>query len=241
MTGIMVTVATVTHRGLVREGNEDAAGIAGWVLTSRQAPALPVAIEIESATDFLVADGLGGHRGGERASRQAVEAVFAHDGDLGDAVIAADESVHRLADSDPRLHGMGTTIVGARLWPDGSMLIVNVGDCRAYRLVDGYLGLLSEDDRPAAGGAGLVTQVLGGSMRVTIEPHRYETVVGPADVILLCTDGLYDVVDEAAIVAALALPHADAAAALVDLALDAGAPDNVTVMVFGRSPEPSAR
>jgi protein phosphatase len=202
------------------------------VFTAREGQVLHVRLPVAVSLDLLVADGLGGHRGGERASRAAVQGYFDSGLDPVEAVLAADVAVHELADTDPDLAGMGTTIVGARVHADGRLAIVNVGDSRAYRLVDGYLGVLSEDDRPTNGSATVVTQVLGGERRIAIEPHLFETNLRPGGVVMLCTDGLHDYVAEEGFAAALALAPEVAAQQLLDLALEAGGPDNVTIAVL---------
>jgi protein phosphatase len=229
---LVADFAFVSHRGGVRPANEDAAGFAGWVLTAREGRVLQLRMPVTGSLDLLVADGLGGHRGGERASRAAVQGYFDSGLDPVEAVLAADLAVHELAAAEPGLAGMGTTIVGARVFADGRLSIVNVGDSRAYRLVDGYLGVLSEDDRPTNGEASVVTQVLGGERRVAIEPHLFETNLRPGGVVMLCSDGLHDYVTDEAIAAALVLSPAAAAERLLDLALDAGGPDNVTIAVL---------
>lgn len=230
--GLIADIAFVSHRGRVRPSNEDSAGFAGWVLTAREGKVLSFRAPIIESLDVLVADGLGGHRGGERASRAAVQGYFDCGLDPAEAVLAADLAVHKLADAERHLVGMGTTIVGARIFANGHLSIVNIGDSRAYRLVDGYLGVLSEDDRPINGAASVVTQVLGGERRIAIEPHMFETSLRPGGVVMLCSDGLHDTVSDEEIASALLLAPAGAAQRLLDLALEAGAPDNVTIVVL---------
>ena len=232
MSDVLVDLAVVSHRGGVRTANEDSAGFGSWVLTALEGDVLAVRVPLVSPFDVIVADGLGGHRGGERASRATVQSYL--DSGLApvEAALAANVAVHTLADAEPALAGMGSTLVAARLHPDGRVTIVNVGDSRAYRLVDGHLGLLSEDDRPTSGATTTVTQVIGGERRVAIEPHLFSTTLQPGGVLLLCSDGLHDYVDDDAIATALAAVPEIAARRLLDLALAAGAPDNVTIAVL---------
>lgn len=229
-----VELAVLSHRGRIREENEDAAGYGGWTISGDEPVVLTQDLPLVHPIDVAVADGLGGHRGGQRASRLAVSAYLraaSGGGGLVEALHAADEAVHDEADRDPALRGMGTTLVAVRISPSGELEVVNVGDSRAYRTIGGYLGQLSEDDRATIGRPTLL-QVLGGERRVLLEPHFFSSRVRPGDTVLLCSDGLHDVLSEDEIVALLFQPPAAAASALVAATLDRGAPDNVTVAVM---------
>lgn len=227
---IVVQVVAVSHRGRVREHNEDAAGIAGWTITGEEPAIITTELSVTASLELVVADGLGGHLGGEIASRAAVAAFFAVEGPLGDRINAADDAVHSIADDDPRLSDLATTFVGAQLRPDGTITIFNVGDSRMYRYAAGALGLISVDD---AHPDGSVTQVLGGDRRVVIDPHLYDEVLAD-DVLLLCSDGLTGVLDDSTIAEVLARPLPEAALQLLDRVLDGGAPDNVTFILCRR-------
>lgn len=230
----LVELAVLTHRGRVREANEDAAGVAGWTLAGDEPIVVTLSLPVSAPVDVVVADGLGGHRGGAHASRTAVAAYqrALHAGaGLAEAVMAADAAVHEAADRDSGLRGMGTTLVAVRVAADGSLSVINVGDSRAYRLVGGYLVQLSEDDR-AVGARSSLLQALGGERRVALEPHLFTDSARDGDMLLLCTDGLHDVLDEGDIVGLLSQPLAEAVSGLVAAALERGAPDNVTVVVM---------
>ena len=221
--------------GLIREGNEDS-GYAG--------PAL-----------LLVADGMGGHAAGELASAIAVALVAdldTHPPEPTDVLSSLAESIAEVGDGiadviarDPELTGMGTTVTGL-YWLGDRMAIVHVGDSRAYLLREGELtqithdhtyvqtlvdaGRISEDEATVHPRRSLLMRALDGINPVEADLSIREARVG--DRYLLCTDGLSGVVRSTEM-AALLRDHDPTGAVirLVDLALERGAPDNVTVVV----------
>lgn len=119
--------------GMLREGNEDSAYAGAHLLA--------------------VADGMGGHVGGEIASAAAIEALRALDKDLPatellaaleHTVKTANDNLHRIVESDPALQGMGTTLT-AMLWAGNQVALVHIGDSRAYLLRDGSLFQITHD------------------------------------------------------------------------------------------------
>ncbi|MBC8144430.1 MAG: Stp1/IreP family PP2C-type Ser/Thr phosphatase [bacterium] len=211
---------------------------------------------------LIVCDGMGGHAGGERASRLAVqtfiESFEAGEGDprvlFEFAVERANESIHRESTATPEYAGMGTTLVAA-LVKDGRAMVVNVGDSRAYRWHARNLERISNDhsvveELVAAGRItpeqarvhpqrNLITRALGTTARV--EADFFQTDIGPGDALLLASDGLTGMItdeDIAQILRSHASPDA-ACDALVQAALDAGGDDNVTV-AFVRSGDDAA-
>jgi protein phosphatase len=204
-----------------------------------------------------VADGMGGHVGGEVASRVGIEALrdsFVDDTTLDGLVQAvhdANKAVWERAEAEPGLHGMGTTIVAVALVSDGGrkqLAVVNVGDSRAYLLHDGELSQLTRDhslvaDMVRAGAItaedarthpnrNVLTQVLG--VDPDIEPAVMVTDPIRGDRILLCTDGLFDELtdDEIAALLAATSQAAEAADHLVQAAKDHGGHDNITAVVL---------
>jgi protein phosphatase len=210
----------------------------------------------ESFTLFAVADGMGGHAGGEVASSVAIEALesgFARSGTI-DGLVAAVQDANRAVWErgldDQALHGMGTTVIAAALvvTDDGDRLVLaNVGDSRAYRFHGGTLDQLSTDHSVAeelvAQGAlseaeaavhpkrHILTRALGISAQVEVDV--WEVVPFQGDRYLLCSDGLSNEVGTdvmASVLASVRDPH-EAAVTLVGLANDAGGPDNITAVV----------
>jgi PPM family protein phosphatase len=204
---------------------------------------------------WAVADGMGGHRGGEVASEIACEALgrsFADhtlDG-LIEAIEQANEAVFQTGSTDPDLSGMGTTVVALAVVDDQGeelLAVANVGDSRVYRYTVGDLdqltddhslvadlvreGTLSPEEAAVHPQRNIVTRVLGVSDRVPVDTLTVEPVAG--DRYLLCSDGLFNEVPEPSISAVLHRLHdpAEAATELVRLAVEGGGRDNITVVV----------
>jgi protein phosphatase len=222
-----------TDTGPVRPHNEDAA-----FATPRLA---------------AVADGVGGHAAGEVASRTVVGVLASLekawvdeplDAALARAVADGNDRIAFLMECRPETAGMGTTLTAVALHEE--YVVANIGDSRTYLLRDGELrrltrddsylqelleaGVVSPEDARRHPQRNLVTAALDGAPgrapAITRVPAR------PGDRLLLCSDGLSDAVDEPQIASLLAEPDAASAAdALVRAALEAGARDNVTVVV----------
>ena len=208
---------------------------------------------------YAVADGMGGHQGGEVASQLAVEALRSTyvEGTV-DALAAAIEEanlrIHEEGEADPNLQGMGTTVVAVAVVPDaqgdettGSLLVANVGDSRAYLFRDDGLTQLTEDhsmvgdllregriteaEAEVHPQRNIVTRVLGVYDQVDVDLWPVDAVRG--DRLLLCSDGLFNEVagDQiASVLRRLADPQ-EAAAELVRRANEGGGRDNVTVLI----------
>lgn len=230
-----IRYATRCDRGLVRENNEDAA--------------------YAGARLFAVADGLGGHEAGELASAAAIEAVKPLDrelpaGDLlsalQDAVRRAESALRDLADSDPALAGLGTTLT-AMHWSGSRLALVHIGDSRAYVLRDGELfqvthdhsvvqslideGRLTPEEARSHPQRAILLRALTGKAPVEADVSLRDARAG--DRYLLCSDGLSAVVSTESLHAALAAggDPEGTVRRLVDLAYEEGGPDNVTCIV----------
>lgn len=237
------------------------------VATNLPAGSLPTNMR-EDAVALLVADGMGGRQGGEEASRQAIvtlielvlaapDWIFRLDERTAERVEQrsverfrqASEAIAERAASDPQLSGMGTTMtVAVSLGLD--LIVTHVGDSPAYVYRDRRLDRLTRDHTMAQdfldGGVDsgmarrfrhVLTHALGGR---SFEPEVRRFRLAPGDRLLLCTDGLNDMVDDSAIAAELERHPTSAAAcqALVERALEQGGRDNVTVALAGYSAAP---
>ena len=211
-------------------------------------------------TLFAVADGLGGHAAGEVASALAIEAVAGLDGGslpapeqtqrvLLEAFATANQSVAGAAASEPAWRGMGTTLTAVLVEGDRAHL-AHVGDSRGYLLRGGGpLRQLTHDHtvvaelvrrgrlRPELAAAhpdrGVLLQAIG-LQRVLLVQAPPPVPLAVGDQVLLCTDGLTDVVDDDQI-AELLDRHAQPAAAcraLIEAANAAGGPDNITAVLL---------
>jgi len=234
-----VTAAAATDVGLVREGNEDSYLTEGPL--------------------FAVADGMGGHRGGEVASQLAVETLeklFKEGaGDLPDQVQEANRVVFERSVLDRKVAGMGTTLTAALVEGD-RVRLAHVGDSRAYLLRDGTLRLLTEDHtlvhRMVSEGEiskeeaethpqrSVLTRALGVDTVVDVDDDSLQ--VRPGDRLLLCTDGLTSMVSEDEIEDVLrTVPDPrEAAQRLVRMANEAGGVDNTTVVILDFSDDDAA-
>lgn len=227
---------SATDVGRVRSSNED------W--------------KLENETLFAVADGLGGHVGGEIASRSAVEVLrdtFFERGwstaSLTEAMREANRAVFERSRKEPALRGMGTTLTVLALVDEeeGELAVAHVGDSRAYLFRGGELtqltedhslveemirsGELSSEDAALHPHRHVVTRALGIEPEVDVDVRHLPPK--PGDRVLLCSDGLINEVEESDIAAALArtTDPGQTATELVRAARAHGGNDNITVVV----------
>nr|MDQ2687043.1 Stp1/IreP family PP2C-type Ser/Thr phosphatase [Armatimonadota bacterium] len=210
---------------------------------------------------LVIADGMGGRNFGERAASAAVEAVgdtliemlqSEHDPpvDIGDALDSslrkANSRVYELAGQDSEHKGMGTTCVAAVIEND-QVYVAHAGDSRAYLLREGELqrltddhsfvaeqvraGKLSEENARTSRFRNVITRAVGIEPTITPDVARHDVRGG--DLLLLCTDGLTNMVDEKEIARIMAEASSAQAAAdkLVNLANRNGGRDNITAIV----------
>jgi serine/threonine protein phosphatase PrpC len=241
---LFAAVTAISHDGLIRDHNEDSVVVGPWTLCA-STTLTPQTLYFPMRDDPLVvavADGLGGHPAGDLASslvasRLARVGATLTDADaVRDAIVACDAELYEQAALDRARTGMGTTIAGVVL-KESRVDVFNVGDSRVYEFDGNELVQLSADDnQPAAPGrrrSVVVTQCLGGGLESEVlQPHiSSRPLAGPARY-LLCTDGLSDTVDDPAI--ATILREHDGGRAAFELwkaSIQAGAPDNVTLVL----------
>jgi len=238
----MLEAFALSDKGCVRSNNED---------YCRIEPELGL---------YVLADGMGGARAGERASRIAVDTVaeivlFSLNRDPQALLAAVEEANRRVleaAQTDPSLEGMGTTLVAA-LETGDELSIASVGDSRAYLMDNDGLQPITDDQtwvnevgRPL----GLdeeslrnhpmrhvLTMAIGASSPLSV--NCYAVPMTPGSMVLMCSDGLHGVVEAAQIAQIL---RGDGTASLeeycrrlVQAAKDAGGPDNVTVVLVRKT------
>lgn len=240
-TGGVLHIAGATDIGSVRRINQDA--YAHFHQTER------------GETLFIVADGLGGHSGGEIASRLAVEGLGERIGEgdgtpeirLTRAITMANQKILTAARENRALDGMGTTIVCLLLTENGRSYVAHVGDSRLYRFRNGNLEGITEDHSlvvslvregalsPEAARKdprrNQILRALGVQDEVEIDIAPLRAM--PGDTYLLCSDGLHGLIEEAEIhrlVAAQAEPKT-IVAALIEAANQAGGNDNITCLM----------
>lgn len=208
---------------------------------------------------FLVADGMGGHAVGEKASEQAVGIIphtyhkYAWEGPpvaLRKAFLEANATIHACGEQNHEFRGMGTTSTGLVLRGNVAWL-AHVGDSRAYRIRDGVIEQLTYDhsyvweyarrngidpDKVQDFPTNVIHRCLGPQPFVEVDiegPHELED----GDIFLMCSDGLSgQVTDHEIGVLASVLPPKEACRFLVDLANMRGGPDNITVVIIRIGP-----
>lgn len=240
-----VAVSALSHPGLLRERNEDSLVIGPWTLCatvteSPQSLAFPIGTPLVVA----VADGLGGHPGGDVASALVVRRIasvgptLSSEDAVRDALDSCNRAVYEAAGGDAggELAAMGTTIAGTVVQP-GSLLVFNVGDSRVFAASPDGLRQVSVDDspplEPGRRTTSLVTQCLGGSRSYrAVRPHVTAASLSPGDRYLICTDGLTDPLPQDALDEVMReSDDGRAAFELWKAAMGAGGPDNITLAV----------
>ena len=240
-----------TDPGLVRANNEDA-----------------VSVDAQAYIAVL-ADGMGGYNAGEVASRMATTLVHTemarwlaqapppiapHDVHqaLEACVIRANQAIYDSAQSDAQCSGMGTTLV-AGVFCGAQLILAHVGDSRAYRLRAGELtqitrdhswlqeqidaGWLTPQQAALSGGRNLVTRALGAESTVAVEINEFQ--IAPEDLILLCSDGLSEMLtpDDITALASGTASLEDKASALIAAANANGGRDNISVLLVQALPQ----
>jgi protein phosphatase len=235
---VRYSAAAITDRGRKRSSNEDAFGYS-----------------VEDGV-FVVCDGMGGAAGGEVASSIAVDEVLQfltqreRNVSLStlaeDAVSAANAAIYSRAQRNPRLCGMGTTLVSIVV-EDCHVWVLNVGDSRCYRLRAGRLqqltldhslveeqvrlGRMSPAEARRSPLRNMITRALGTQNRVTPDCFQFEAE--PGDLFLLCSDGLTRELSDNAIASLLSTdaPLEDRCCRLIKDANKAGGRDNITCLL----------
>lgn len=233
---LQLRFAAVSDRGLIRGANQDSMHAGPWLLA--------------------VADGMGGMAAGDLASTLAIEAIAPLDVAFADdrliealrgAVQDASRRIREAVAQDPTREGMGTTLTALLFSATGTAVaLAHVGDSRAYLLRDGRLEQMTKDDTfvQMLVDEGVITpeQASNHPRRAVVTQALQGDPVAPAyttlapragDRWLLCSDGLTNVVREETLVETLtgyAEPE-QCARRLIDLALRAGGPDNITVVL----------
>jgi serine/threonine protein phosphatase PrpC len=232
---LVLRFAAGSHKGMIREGNEDS-GYAG--------PRL-----------LAVADGMGGQAAGEVASSEVLSTMVELDEDvpgtdpltaLSAAADRANERLRLLVEGDPALEGMGTTLT-ALLWTGQRAGLIHIGDSRAYLLRDGALsqitqdhtwvqrlvdeGRITEEEASTHPQRSLIMRALMGTGEVESDLSIREVRAG--DRYLICSDGLSGVVSHQTLEETLGSYYApeQTVSELIQLALRGGGPDNITCVV----------
>ena len=203
---------------------------------------------------YIVADGMGGHKAGDLASRFTVETLINNIKNsssdnpitiINDAIVNANTLLLEKAAESEDYEGMGTTLVVCTIIGE-SMYVANVGDSRLY-LYDGKLsqitrdhslveemvalGKLNRDEARTHKRKNVITRAIGGGKEVMADFFEAELTAGNR--IIMCSDGLSNMVDDGEIeqILSLNLPIEDKAKRLIDMANESGGADNIAVVI----------
>lgn len=243
--------AWLTHEGRVRKNNEDS------VCLFQSAKGVDVAV---------LADGMGGHQAGEVASKTAVRIIQEKLSALTaamstkerqqrafDAAKAANDEVYKMATQNKKYQGMGTTLISAVLGRE-EIVLAHVGDSRAYLLHNNGLyqvtedhslvnvlrqhGEITEEEAKVHPQRNVIVRSVG--TNETVEPDIIVTPWYRGDILLLCSDGLSDLVetDEIGTILTSPLSLKQQADRLLQLALDAGGTDNISIALVKHNNKP---
>lgn len=236
---------SATDTGRARNNNEDS-----------------VAVDTGSSL-VVLADGMGGYNAGEVASNMATSFILtelgrwlteassnATDADVRRAmdicVDNANRAIFNAANSNPQYAGMGTTLV-VGVFREGRLLLGHVGDSRGYRMRAGVFtrithdhsllqeqidaGLITEEQAAFSSNKNLVTRAVGVEDTVMLEAHQHDLL--PGDLVLLCSDGLSDMLDDERLGALLQSCESieTGARTLIAAANEAGGKDNIAVIL----------
>jgi protein phosphatase len=238
-----LAVYCVSDIGLIRQNNEDSSKL------------------LKNEQFFVLADGMGGHQAGEVASSETVEQLcqlfhqtssrFQHQGmaqakqSLKEIIQEVNANIYRLGRENPHLRGMGTTLCCLSFHPEG-LIYAHVGDSRIYRLRQGQLeqltqdhsllrelielGQLSEQQAEEFLYKNIITKAIG--TELSVEPSVAQTNLEEGDVLLMCTDGLTDLVCRKEMQELLnRYPEEEAVQMLVGKAKENGGYDNITIIL----------
>jgi len=243
-----IVVASMSDVGCQRENNED--GYSYWEPASDEEFARKGRLAI-------VADGMGGHEGGQEASRIAVEAIEeiyakTHESDPQSLLVAgfriAHERIQEYATANPELHGMGTTATAIALI-DRRLHYAHIGDSRLYQVREKHIsrlthdhsyvgrlvenGVITAEEAESHPQRHILTAALGAGTEISPEIPEHPILLQSRDVLVLCTDGMWSLLSDSEIegVVTVSAPS-EACRVLVEMTKDRGGPDNITVQII---------
>lgn len=238
-----LSIQAICHKGLIRDGNEDAVSVGGLLLRDDSAE-MTVDTPEDGFFYLLVSDGMGGHEAGEEASEFALneirEQLNLHqiqpdtfEDDIREAARYITYKLNGFAVERGQDLPMGCTLTGV-LWHYGRTWLVNSGDSRTYRFRGGLLRQLTVDEteRGLTGDPSADKRLLnclgGGTQgRLTVEDISGKLL--PGDTLLICSDGLPDMVPDEEIEQTLAA--GGAATDLLRMACEVGGADNISIII----------
>ena len=241
---IKIDIQAVCRVGMVRDNNEDMVSIGGVLLRDDEM-AFPVDLDDDSQFYLLVADGMGGHEHGELASQGLLEYLGSSlkekaldvdtiEDELSTYVKQFSDELNRRAYAEGQQRPMGCTLTGV-LWSNGKVYLLNAGDSRTYRFRKGILRQLTTDEteRGITGNINAekwLLNCIGGGAEGRLTVVEITDRLRDGDMLLICSDGLTDMVTDEDIETVLT-NHPQSAQELYALACENGGIDNVSVIV----------
>lgn len=237
-------IEAICHKGMVRDNNEDALAVGGMFLRDGDISPITLSTSDDGFFYLLVADGMGGHEKGEEASQFALDEIQEQlslhqvqpdtfEDDIREAARYISFKLNRSASEQGQVHPMGCTLTGV-IWHYGKTWLVNAGDSRTYRFRDGMLRQLTTDEteRGITGdpnASKLLLNCLGGGAEGRLAVQDLEGKLLEGDLLLVCSDGLCDMVSDEEIESAL--NGGATAADLLRMACEAGGVDNISIIL----------
>ncbi|MBR6346492.1 MAG: serine/threonine-protein phosphatase [Bacteroidales bacterium] len=236
-----LSIQAICNVGMVRSNNEDALSLGGLFLRDDE-----TALNISTPTDgcfyLLVSDGMGGHENGEEASQYTLDTIQEQlrgipperfeDG-IRETVRGISDTLNRRAAELGQIHPMGCTLTGV-IWHFGRLWLVNAGDSRTYRFREGMLRQLTTDETERGitdnpDGSKLLLNCIGGGSYGRLSVSDAEGKLLEGDTLLVCSDGLCDMVPDEVIESALSAGAS--ATDLLRMACEAGGVDNISIIL----------
>ncbi|MBQ0081218.1 MAG: serine/threonine-protein phosphatase [Alistipes sp.] len=228
-------INAVSECGPIREKNEDMISLGGELLRDGR---ISTTVEFSPKENYylLVADGMGGHEGGARASRMALEgwkqSFELEEISASDFLQTATSSIRRISQKmnilsweEQQVRYMGTTLTGI-VWMADSVWLINSGDSRTYLMRDGCIQQISYDDEDSRG---FLTNCIGAGVDTMLSVVDMTERIKEDDVILVCSDGLSDVSSDDYLEYFL-LNSEHPAEDLMEWAIKQGSRDNISII-----------
>ena len=242
---IQLEIQALSKVGMVRDNNEDMISLGGILLRDDQMVLPPITLDEESQFYLLVADGMGGHEYGERASQGLLEHL---DHCFKEGLIKADtleddlrfyvkmfnDELNQQASDEGQLRPMGCTLTGVT-WSQGKAYLLNAGDSRTYRYRNGILRQLTQDEtlRGHTGNpfdSKALLNCIGGGAEGHLNVEDLTERLHKGDILLICSDGLTDMLSDEEIEQILSTSE-QPADNLYEAACSKGGVDNVSVIL----------
>ncbi len=240
-----LSIQAISDKGPTRGNNEDMLSVGGITLRDNQCSLPLLEIDPEGFFYLLLSDGMGGHEHGERASELLLQhlgncfkqKIFTPDtieDQLREQVKLLSDQLNEQAFQENQSRPMGCTLTGV-VWYCGKVYLLNAGDSRTYRYRRPYLRQMTQDqtERGMTGNpddSKLLLNCIGGGSYGRLIVEDIGEKIGPEDVLLICSDGLSDMVDDT-VIEQILTESSDPVHDLYNKACENGGIDNISIIV----------